>query len=83
MESATNLTGPRIREVREAKNLSPTELAASCTDKEFSLSADDIENIENQKRSVSDFELIALAKALGVTGTSLLFDKGNSPEKSS
>lgn len=79
----TNLTGPRIREARENKGISEADLSELCQALEVELTPEEVSEIEAQTRIVSDFELIALAKALEVSGTQLLFGDAPHPGKKS
>lgn len=68
-----NISGPRIRQVRERLGWDQSELAAAlCVDFNIKLEQSDISEIERQKRGVKDFELDAIARLLGVTPEWLL-----------
>lgn len=79
MTPKKNLTGPQIRKARESKSLTERDLSDLCRKNDVELSPEEIEEIEAQSREVSDFELIALAEALEVSGTLLLFGDGPLP----
>ena len=83
MTPDSNLIGPRVRAARLSNKLTESDLAKHCLKADVNLTAEEITEIEEQKRSVSDFELLALAKALEISGTSLRFGDGPLPwEKS-
>lgn len=75
MANESNLSGSHIRDARERKGMSIRDLADTPEIKALPLTGDDLVQIEAHEKAVCDFELIALAKALGVSGTSLLFGK--------
>ena len=64
---SANICGRRIRAKREALGFGQVELAAALAE-EFGLqfTQSDISEIERGVRSVKDFELVAIAKELGV-----------------
>lgn len=61
-----NVIGPYIKELRLKNNLSQIELCARLEVQGVYISRSSISKIENQKRIVTDIELIALAQALNV-----------------
>ena len=63
-----NLVGPAVRRVRRSKNPRVTldDLSARLEICGISLSRSILSRIENQQRSVLDYEVIGLAHALGV-----------------
>ena len=68
-----NISGQRIKQVRERLGWDQSELAAALfVDFEIKLVQSDISEIERQKRGVKDFELDAIARVLGVTPEWLL-----------
>lgn len=72
MEKA-NVSGLRIRQVREKLGWDQTELAAALSvDFAINLDQSDISEIERQKRGLKDFELDAMARLLKVSPTWLL-----------
>ena len=58
--------GPQVRRLREAANLSQTDLAARCGIRGFDVSRATISQIEIGYRGVSDLEMVILSRALGV-----------------
>ncbi|AHF89778.1 transcriptional regulator [Opitutaceae bacterium TAV5] len=64
MRASKNIVGPTVRRLRDAQNLSQTELAARCQRLGWDISRDTIAKIEGGSRWVGDFELVPLAKAL-------------------
>lgn len=68
-----NVSGLRIRQVREKLGWGQTELAAALSvDFAINLDQSDISEIERQKRGLKDFELDAIAQLLKVSPTWLL-----------
>lgn len=68
-----NLCGQRIRQARVARNLKQVELSAVLSvDHKFELSQNAISSIETGVRTVTDKELVLLAKALQVSCAWLL-----------
>lgn len=69
-----NLTGERIRRLRLSKRprISQTALAHCASRFGAPLNQDTISLIEHGLRSVSDIELVAIARCLGVTAADLL-----------
>lgn len=72
-----NVTGPRIRDLRQAKNLSQAMLAARCEVLGWQISENGITKIECQIRCVTDHELLILAEALRVKLREIFTDKPN------
>jgi transcriptional regulator with XRE-family HTH domain len=68
-----NISGARIRLAREQRKIGQVELAAALkVDFRLALDQSDISEIERCARGVKDFELDAIARALGVTPNWLL-----------
>lgn len=61
-----NASGENIRRLRERANLSQEKLAARLQLKGLPLNQKAISRIESGERVVADYELILLAKVLGV-----------------
>ena len=61
-----NISGPKVRKFRNALGLSQPEFAAKCQRSGWDISRDIVARIEGQTRWVADFELVQLAKNLGV-----------------
>ena len=76
-QSAQNLIGDRVKEARAAANPSLTQeqLSKKLTKLGVSIDRAGVAKIETGIRGVLDFELVALAKALGVKVTWLLGTK--------
>jgi len=75
-----NISGKRIRETRlctlvEGRKLSQADLAELVNRRGVPMNRVTLGRIENGDRSVSDVELLAIARALGVDIRSLLFDR--------
>ena len=62
-----NISGEKVREARESAGLSQEQLAAKLQLDELNIPQKSISRIETGDRIITDFELIALAKALDVT----------------
>ena len=67
-----NVSGQRIREVRERMKLSQDQLAARMQVQGVPLTQKAISRIETGERVVADYELMLLAKALNTSVTVLL-----------
>lgn len=67
-----NVSGERIRQARTQQRCTQTDLAARVQVRGVILERDCISRIENGLRMVQDFELRAIASALGVTTDWLL-----------
>ena len=61
-----NIVGPLIKEHREQKNYTKTELSRKLELLGIELDRFELYKIENAKKSVKDFELIALCIALDI-----------------
>lgn len=61
-----NLCGDKVREARQKKRLSQTDLAARLQIGGVILERDSVSRIESGTRFVADYELKAIAKALQV-----------------
>ena len=75
-----NLTGKRIRNLRQEQvpPMSQAELAHAATKLGAPLNQDTVSLIENGLRSVSDIELVAIARCFKVPAAELLGER-NSP----
>lgn len=62
-----NATGSTIKDLRMRRGLSQSQLSMELVPYNVNLSYNDISKIENNNRMVKDFELFAIAKALGVS----------------
>ena len=73
-DNRRNLIGPRLREIRSKQHppVSLEDLAGRLAARGLQLDRSAIGRIENQKRYVLDFELVALAHSLRVTVLDLL-----------
>lgn len=67
-----NVSGPRVRDLREKAGLSQEQLAAKIQLQGLSMIQKAISRIETGDRVVADYELEYLARALGVTVNYLL-----------
>lgn len=70
-----NVIGPRVRQIRMAKEITQDDFAARCNVIGFNVSRGTLAKIEAQVRRVTDSEVQLLAKALGVD-ISELYRKG-------
>jgi transcriptional regulator with XRE-family HTH domain len=76
MAETQNISGVRIRQVRQQHGLDQVELAAALNvDYGIKLEQSDISEIERQVRSLRDYELDAIAKVLDTDPVWLL--RGN------
>jgi transcriptional regulator with XRE-family HTH domain len=62
-----NIVGRRVREARLAKGITQEQLASALQLAECDISRTGVAKIEIELRSVTDIELKALSKVLGVT----------------
>ena len=62
-----NFCGDRVREARQKQRLSQSDLAARLQVEGIILERDSLSRIEIGTRFVSDYELMILAKVLGVS----------------
>ena len=62
-----NIIGPRVRAIRESKNLTQEELAAQCNLLKWDISRGTLAKIESRVRRVTDEEILLLARALKVS----------------
>lgn len=69
-----NVSGRRIKEYREKANLSRETLSAKLLLEGVDIPANSIANLENNLRTVVDYELCAIAKVLNVDVSVLLQD---------
>ena len=67
MRSGVNIVGTQVRRFRYERGLSQPALAAKCQRLGWDISRDTIAKIEAHKRWVGDFELVYLARSLGVS----------------
>ncbi|MEA3189151.1 MAG: hypothetical protein QOD99_2981 [Chthoniobacter sp.] len=66
MSRPRNIVGPKLRQLRDARDLSQAAFAAKCQLLGWDASRDMIAKIEGQTRWVSDSEWVFLARALQV-----------------
>jgi transcriptional regulator with XRE-family HTH domain len=66
-ETGRNIVGPQIRRLRFERNLSQPAFAAKCQGLGWDVGRDTVAKIEAGSRWVGDFELVYLARALGVS----------------
>ena len=62
-----NVVGPKLKVMRNLKNISQTEFSRLCSEKGVKRSVATISKIENQLRSVYDYEVQIFADVLGVS----------------
>lgn len=67
-----NISGKRIREVRIERGLSRESLSSRLMKEDIDISASAIANIENNTRTVVDYELCGIAKVLDIQVSFLL-----------
>ena len=61
-----NVVGPKLKSLRNGKNISQTEFSKLCREKGVKRSVATISKIENQLRSVYDYEVQIFADVLGI-----------------
>lgn len=69
-----NICGERVREARSKRRLTQADLAAQLQIAGMTIERDSISRIEIGTRFVADFELMIIAKVLGVSVEWLLAD---------
>lgn len=67
MPSPRNICGPQIRSLRNKAGLTQQELAAKLNLTGWNISRDTLAKIESQVRWLADFEIVLIAKTLGVS----------------
>ena len=67
-----NICGARVREARKRLGLSQIDLAARLQVEGVAIERDSVSRIEIGTRFVADYELVILARVLGVSVTYLL-----------
>lgn len=72
MKSRKNVVGPKIRQLRYEQRLTQEQLSARIGRLGWDISRGTLSQIEAQIRCVTDYELLCLAKALGVSSEALL-----------
>ena len=75
MALARNIVGPQIRKLRMRQTLTQPMLAAKCNLQGWDISRETLAKIESQFRWVSDFEMLCLARSLGVPVEALYPEK--------
>ena len=61
-----NVIGPKVKEIRESKEMTQEDLAAKCNLLKWDISRSTLAKIESQVRRVTDEEVALLAKALKI-----------------
>lgn len=74
MDGRRNISGEKVRQFRKQKHLTQMDLAAKVQTLGVILEQDAISRIERRARMVQDYELKAMAEALGVTSDQLMED---------
>lgn len=72
MRRQTNICGPAVARLRRKQDMTQEELRIRCKAAGWAVARSVLAKIEKQRRSVSDRELVALARALRVKVTQLL-----------
>lgn len=72
MTAPANICGPAVARLRRKRDLTQLELQHRCHAAGWPVARSVLAKVENQTRSVSDFELVALAQALRVNVARLL-----------
>ncbi|MCR4925547.1 MAG: helix-turn-helix domain-containing protein [Clostridiales bacterium] len=68
----SNIIGKKIESIRKAKNISQKDLVAKLQVYGLDIVPSTLSKIEGQTRKVTDIELLAFSKVLGVTAEELL-----------
>lgn len=66
MGTARNILGPQLMRIRNERGWSQADLARQCQLKGWDVSRDVIARIELQVRWVGDFEVLEIARVIGV-----------------
>lgn len=61
-----NVIGPKLKKIRNDRNISQTQFSQMCGEKHLKRSVATISKIENQLRSVYDYEVQIFAEVLGI-----------------
>ena len=72
MSKPSNICGPAVARIRHTLGITQEELRRRCQAAGWSVARSVLAKIESQSRSVSDLELLALARALKVHVGNLL-----------
>lgn len=67
-----NLIAARLKQCREARSITQSDLAAKLQTMNVNMDQQMISKIEKNKRQVTDYELACLCKCLGTTPNDLL-----------
>lgn len=76
MTRPANICGPVVARLRRKQGLTQEELQQRCKTAGWPVARSVLAKVEKQARSVSDFELVALARALQVKVSLLLRTHG-------
>lgn len=79
-ERFLNVVGPRVRVLRYKRSWSQAAVATKCQLAGWDVSRDTIANIELRRRWVADFEVVLLARVLGIASSDLLPRRLNADE---
>ncbi len=71
-DGKSNVVGQKIRDLREAKNLSQAELSDKLMMLGIDINSDGIYKIEKGRRIIKDFELSAISVVLGTSESEIL-----------
>ena len=72
MKRPCNLVGPTISRLRNQKNMSQSQLVVLFQRNGWDMSRETLAHIETQRRRISDFELMFIARCLKIPVTELL-----------
>jgi transcriptional regulator with XRE-family HTH domain len=72
MSAKANICGPAVARLRRMQGLTQGDLLVRCRAAGWPTARSTIAKVETRRRCVSDFELVALAAALGVKADRLL-----------
>ncbi len=80
-DGRANISGSKIKEIRESLGLSQEQLAVKIQIAGLNLTQKAISRIETGDRVIPDFELILFSEVLNVPICSLLYSDANSAQK--
>jgi transcriptional regulator with XRE-family HTH domain len=76
-----NICGPVVARLRKKNGVSQAELSLRCRRAGWPVARSVLAKIETRRRAVSDYELVALAAALGIKVAKLLTVRRKAAEK--
>lgn len=67
-----NIVGLKVSDIRKSKGIKQKDFLAQLQTLGMDISATSLSRLEGQHRLVQDYEIVILAKVLGITATDLL-----------